>query len=274
MKTLSIAAVLTLALSSAVAQAATLYDPGLGTMPTAQGWSVLAAGSAATQSLPGGRLRTDTQTDPAVVQFVNYASPPVGISLDTVAGFTLSFGLQIVAEAHQSANRAGYSVLVQGLDQAQALALSFWGNEVWALAYTPGGADSGFVHGNGAPLDTTTGLRQYALTVQNNAYTLRVDGAALLSGSMVDYPVLGLSTVVYGLSNTLFFGDDTSRGQSVTELGLVSISAIPEPASGGLLLAGLGLGGLALGARRRRINAVPVGAALARRWPRRSSRLR
>ncbi len=91
---------------------------------------------------------------------------------------------------------------------------------------------------------------------------------------MVDYPVLGLSTVVYGLSNTLFFGDDTSRGQSVTELGLVSISAIPEPASGGLLLAGLGLGGLALGARRRRINAVPVGAALARRWPRRSSRLR
>lgn len=252
MKTFSAAAATVLAWSLTVgmAQAVTLFDPGQGTLPTAQGWSVLAAGTPATQTLVGGRLRTDT-TDPAVVQFVNSTSPPVGASLDTVAGFTLSFGLQVVTETHLSPNRAGFSVLVQGLDQAKALELSFWRNEVWALAYTPGGLDSGYVHGNGSALDTTSGLRQYALTVQNNAYTLRVDGLPLLSGIMIDYPVLGLSTSVYGVSNTLFFGDNSSRGQSITELGLVSITAVPEPASGGLLLVGLGLGGLVLALRRR-----------------------
>ena len=249
LQTSSLTLTLTLAVAAltGTAQATTLYNPALGTLPTAQGWTPIAGGNPAAQSLVGGRLRTDTQTDPGAVQFVDYLSPPSGATLDTVAGFTLSFGLQVLSEAHQSPNRAGFSVLVQGLDETKALELSFWGNEVWALGYTAGGADSGYVHGNGAVLDTSSSFHQYALTVQNNAYTLRVDGLAVLSGTMIDYPVQGATTAAYGLSNALFFGDDTSRGQSITDLGLVSITAVPEPASAWLWL--LGAGGLAL--RRR-----------------------
>ena len=223
------------------ADAVSLYDPAQGTLPAAQGWSVLSTGTGATQVVVGARLFTDTQANPATSQFVVYRSPPVGSPLDTVAGFTLSFGLQVASEVHQSNNRAGYSVLVQGVDQSQALELSFWDNEVWAMNYAPGGADGGFVHGNGVALDTTGSFRQYALTVQSNAYTLRVDGLAVLAGNMTDYPVLGASTLVYGLGNALFFGDNSSRGQSITTLGAINLLPVPEPTSAMLLLAGLGL---------------------------------
>ena len=224
---------------AAPAQAVTLYDPALATLPGPQGWLSLAVGNPPAQSFVGGHLRTDTSTDPLVTQFINYRNPPAAVPLDTLAGFTLSFGLQVVAEAHQSVNRAGYSVLVQGLDETKALELGFWGNEVWALTYTAGGADSGYLHGNGALLNTTTAFRQYALTVQNNSYTLRADGTVILTGAMIDYPVQGLSTFVYGTSNTLYMGDDSSRGQAITDLGLVSISAVPEPGMAVMLAAGL-----------------------------------
>lgn len=223
------------------ADSAVLYNPALGSLPAAQTWSTLSSGTGASQSVANGLLLTDTQTDPGSSQFVIYRSPPAGSAFDTVAGFTLRFDLQIVTEAHQSNNRAGYSVLVQGVDETRALELSFWGNEVWAMAYTQGGADSGFVHGTGAVLDTMVSLREYALTVQNNAYTLRVDGAAVLAGTMTDYPVQGLSTLVYGLGNTLFFGDNSARGQGITALGAIDISPVPEPTAAMLLLVGLGL---------------------------------
>jgi hypothetical protein len=229
------------------AAAMTLYDPAQATLPEAQGWSVLSSGSGSSRSFVDGRLRTDTLTDPSATQFVVFRTSP--FALDTVSGFTLNFGLQVQAEAHQSDNRAGYSVLLQGLDQRKSLELSFWESEVWAMDFVPGGADGGFVRGNGAALDTTSAFRQYALTVQGNLYTLRADGSAVLSGTMVDYAPGFPASVIYNASNVLFFGDNSSRGQSVVDLGLVSVTAVPEPASALLLAAGLALA--LLRARRR-----------------------
>ena len=54
--------------------------------------------------------------------------------------------------------------------------------------------------------------------------------------------------LVYGQSNSLFFGDNSSRGQAVTALGAINLSPVPEPAAAMLLVAGLCL----LATRRKR----------------------
>jgi hypothetical protein len=216
------------------ASAVTLYDPAAG-LPGAQGWTPGFFPVPGSDSLVGDHLRIDTS---GTSQHGHFRTAPV--ALDTVAGFTLNFGLQVIAETHGAAtNRAGFSLLVQGQDQAQALELSFWGDQVWALQYQPGGADGGFVRGDFATLDTQSSFRAYALTVKNDQFTLRVDGIAVLSGPMRDYPTLASNpaTQVYASSNLVFFGDDTSQASSKVDLG--SITLAPEPAPSALLAAGL-----------------------------------
>lgn len=239
-------AVLPLLLAAALpVSAITLYDPGLGSLPTAQGWSTLGTGASASQALVGGLLQVDTTGD-GVSAFGSGRSTPQ--PLDTLGGFRLQFGLQVLAEQHSADNRAGFSLLLQGADQTQALELGFWQDQVWALTYQAGGADSGFLRGETASLDTTAALRQYTLTVQQGGFSLQADGVGVLAGVLRDYPTLGLSTLPYGFNNYLFLGDNSSRGQSVVQLGAVSLLPVPEPAALALWAAGLGL----LGWRVRR----------------------
>lgn len=222
------------------AQAATLYDPALGTLPTAQGWSVLASGTAAaSQSVAAGRYRLDT-TGAGVSAYGN----AISTALDTAAGFDLRFTLQVVNESHDSANRAGYSVVMVGSDPSKALELSFWSDQVWAADYVASDADR-FVHGAGAAVDNTAAPHDWLLSVRNQQFALAADGSVLLAGSLRNYTAAGLP---YNVPNFLFFGDDSSRGVSVTQLGLVSVSAVPEPAAAWLALAG----GALLWLRRRR----------------------
>lgn len=232
-------ATLPLLLSAALpASATTLYDPALGSLPVAQGWSTLGSGTPASQALVGALLQVDT-TAGGVGAFGSGRNTPQ--PLDTVGGFRLQFGLQVLVEQHSSDNRAGFSLLLQGDDQAQALELGFWQDSVWALTYQAGGADSGFLRGETVSLDTTSALRQYTLTVQQGSFSLQADGVGVLSGALRDYPTLGLSTLPYGFSSYLFLGDNSSRGQSVVQLGAVSLLPVPEPAALALWAAGLGL---------------------------------
>lgn len=245
MRHLALAALPLLLTAALPASAMTLYDPALGSLPAVQGWSTLGSGAAASQSFVGSLLQIDT-TGAGVSAFGSGRSTPQ--PLDTVGGFRLQFGLQVLAEQHSSDNRAGFSLLLQGADQAQALELGFWQDSIWALTYQAGGADSGFLRGETASLDTTSALRQYTLTVRQGSFSLQADGVGLLSGALRDYPTLGLSTLPYGFSSYLFLGDNSTRGQSLVQLGAVSLLAVPEPASVALWAAGLGL----LGWRLRR----------------------
>ena len=232
--------------------ASVLYNPAGGSLPAAQGWTVLAQGSAAAQALDAGAFRLDS-TGPGVAIFGHGRISPQ--ALDTQTGFDLSFQLQMLAESHTSPHRAGYSLLLVGAQASRALELGFWTDHVWAQRYDASQADR-FVHDTDAALDTTAALTAYTLSVRQQQFTLRAGSNLLLTGALRDYTPAGFP---YSTPNFLFLGDNSSRGQAISRLGLVSLSPVPEPAAGLLMALGLALGlamsavlGQALPARRRR----------------------
>lgn len=221
------------------AAAVTLYDASSGSFPSdpSQGWLTAASGGAAgAQSVAGGLYTLDT-TGLGVSGYGSGRTSPV--ALDTGAGFDLVFTLRVQSEMHTDSARSGYSVIVVGANPHQEIELAFWGTDVWVYDYS-----GGFVHGStDAAYDTTSALHTYTLSVRSQQFTLASDGTALLSGAMRDYTASGLFP--YVLPNALFFGDDSARGSSITQLGTIALTTVPEPAA-----AALWLGGLALLARR------------------------
>lgn len=218
---LALAAFATLWVGTSVG--ATLYDPGANTLPSVQGWTT--AGAGFSQAVGGGVYVLDTTLGNAAMAgsaLFNVAT------LDTAVGFTLDFSLRVLSEAHARDNRAGYSVIFTGTDPSHALELAFWNDRVFA--YT-----ASFARGSQALLATTS-TTHYALSVNNNHYTLRGNSVELLSGALVNYGALGAP---YTNPGFLFFGDDTSSARSRTELGLVSLTPIPEPSTVAMLLTGL-----------------------------------
>ena len=106
--------------------------------------------------------------------------------------------------------------------------------------------NAGFTHGEGASWDTS-GLTDYDLVFSGATSALLADGAPLLSGALRDYPAFGPP---YTSPNVLFVGDDTGSARAEVTLASVCLTAVPEPATGALLLAAFGL--VTLGSRRRR----------------------
>ena len=219
---ISVAAVLLCAAHAAIS--APLYDPALGTLPSAQGWSTTGVGPF-TESVNAGRYQFSTLAANAIQAGSAHFTTP---AIDTVAGFTLDFNLRVVSELHARDDRAGFSFIVTGQDPAHSLEIAFWGTHVWVYTDT-------FAHGADAGLDTSL-ARDYALVVKNNAYVLSADGIMLFGGALVDYSARGAP---YNRAGFLFFGDDTTSARAQVELGAINIAAVPEPATTALLAAGL-----------------------------------
>jgi hypothetical protein len=160
------------------------------------------------------------------------------VNLDRAAGYTFTFEVQVLSEAHVSNDRAGFSVLHTASD-GRGLELGFWMDRVWAQNDSPL-----FTHGEEQLLDATDRQR-FTLSVLDNAYSLSSPGMTTLTGSLRDYSSFGLP---YSLTNFLFLGDNTTSAEGLARIAFVSVDVVPEPAA--ILLALAGLFGCTLTRRR------------------------
>ena len=112
LKRVSVAAALLCAAQAAIS--APLYDPALGSLPSAQGWSTTGVGPF-TESVNAGHYQFGTLAANAIQAGSAHFNTA---SIDTVAGFTLDFNLRVVGEVHARDDRAGFSVIVTGQNPA------------------------------------------------------------------------------------------------------------------------------------------------------------
>ena len=175
------------------------------------------------------RTVLDTTGDFSVRAGFWYQNMP---ELNPSTGFTVSFDVQVTDENHDTNNdRAGFSVILLGSDpQGIGIEIAFWEDKIWAqnIDFTPG-EEIAF---------NTTSMTSYELEISDLSYSLRVDGGPELTGSVRDYPTS--RNIIYGMSNVLWLGDDTSRAEG--DFGIAYVTLVPEPSTLVLLsLAAVGL---------------------------------
>ncbi len=150
------------------------------------------------------------------------------VTLDRTVGYDATWNLQLVSESHSSDNsRAGLSVIVLGNDD-NGVELGYWNNEIFAY-----NDDSGFSIGESATVNTAA----------MNSYDLHVIGVRTL-GETARWSCRNPCATIaaglpYNLPDTLWVGDDTTRGESVSNWASFSVNPAPEPAAWLSLGAGL-----------------------------------
>jgi hypothetical protein len=234
-----LATTLALAATTQAANAVVLYDASLGTSPVAQGLTYDAIGFAPgpyyTFNASGTTLDT---TNPAVVYagFGSNATP-----LDRTAGFTLRIDAKILSSTSSSTNRAGFSIFALASD-SYGIELGFETSAIFAQASSPL-----FTRAEEVAFATPDAVTKYELSILGSTYTLRADGASLLSGPLRNYtafePPVGAPDP-YEVPNAIFLGDNTSSASGST---LITYVSVPEPTT---LVANAGAGIVLI--RRRR----------------------
>lgn len=232
--------------SAATAGAAVLFDPGLGTAATSQGWLQLGDGSFTFGLTGQGLLDLDTSAGNAgragyfsELPFNGASQHPVLPQLDRNPGFRLDFSLQVLSETHDLTrddngdgknDRAGFSVIALAQDLF-GLELAFFQDRVWAYEDATPTAGDRFTQAESAVFDTTAALIGYSLTIADGSYALRQNGSLLLSGGLRKYTPSGVNPLIdpYDNPSFLFFGDDTTSARSHVQLGRIAVAPVPLP---------------------------------------------
>lgn len=221
--------------SLCIAQAATLtYNPGLGTLPDAQGWSKREGGPIQPAPTVSGGVLHQGPTDAGGHQYWDYTAVSYDFAASTV---TVDLRLHIVSSSFNAYPRGGYTVFLS--DNAGRLASLYLSSGSVFLGNDQFNSVSSI-----SPFDTTDGFHDYRMTIGPTGSTLFIDGNSIVSLALGGVSIAG---------HTIAFGDGTTLAGSESNLSMFSVSGItvlnvPEPASMGVLA----MGALAAAGLRRR----------------------
>ena len=218
-------------------------DNAPGTYLTFNSFDPLALAIPGTQTASGGKTTLNTSSPESLYggysnyNLSNILTNPAFPVLDSNAGYTIGFTIKINSQTNtgtNGANRAGFSIIA--LDNTKkGIEIGFRNSDIFAQnsnfsAISPAEQKTAF----GSVLST---LSTYNLKILGNSYTLSNGSTDLFTGLLRSYIISPSNplTAVYGNSNFLFFGDDTtSAGASVDIQNITLITntaAVPEPSS-------------------------------------------
>jgi len=142
--------------------------------------------------------------------------------LDAEETFALLFRFRLLAETHQRAERAGFSVIVLTRDR-RGIELGFQAQSVFAQADEPL-----FTRGEEAQLDLLDRSVAACLAIAPTGYRLFLDGELALEGPLRDYTAFQGLIDPYETPNFIFFGDDTRSAAADVVLGRIAIARPPK----------------------------------------------
>ncbi|MEM6839224.1 MAG: choice-of-anchor D domain-containing protein [Cyanobacteria bacterium P01_C01_bin.120] len=145
-------------------------------------------------------------------------------TLDSTAGYTLSFNAQVVSEVVESGRpRAGFSIIAVSQDTSKAVELAFQSGQIFAQ--TLDGSNQFIASTTDTVTFDTTKEVQYSLAVQGNSYTLSANGTAILTGTLQDYTSGNTNGGLnpYNTSNFLFLGDNTTSARGEFRLNQIAV---------------------------------------------------
>ncbi|NJR40937.1 MAG: hypothetical protein HC781_21480, partial [Leptolyngbyaceae cyanobacterium CSU_1_4] len=220
--------------------ATSFYSANLGTPPTSQTWlgytavTIPVAGmptpAAGTETINANGALVNTTADEDIYAgysnyntsgtLINAASP----TLNATTGYSVSFDLQVLADANTNPNRAGFSLLVVSQDSTQAIELAFQ-----RLSPTTGNIFAQNTAFNAAESTAfnTSQKTDYRVEVLGSAYTLFANNTAILTGTLRDYtaftPPANFPFDPYEKPSLIFLGDDTTSAQGTFNLSQVVV---------------------------------------------------
>jgi hypothetical protein len=223
-----------------------LYDGASGVLPDAGANPFLSfgtTGGAVTTANNGVTTLDTTSTLLTYAGYSNYKNTTLLTpTLDSNAGYTLSFTVKLNSQTNNSPFRSGFSAIVLGNDN-KGIEIGFRGTDIFAQ---PGKDFNSIVTSEqkiypSSILGTQT---TYDLAVKNNTYTLSGDGNELFGGLLRDYngAILPPSLPnVYAIPNFIFLGDDSGSASASVDFKTIMLvtnnTAVPEPSN----LLGIGL---------------------------------